>query len=321
MNGNINIINDKWLGDWVLAEVEMGQQTENFYWQNLNAMDGIAEDSFLKALKIPVAFFKKLDDEAKRKVIHSQVELLPNEKRGVDALWVLLDKEQNRIMYAGKRTETSFGSASPETFFGSDKDHWTLFNVDREAGTATYMRILADEAKEIDKFYPVVMVTFSLFYQKLITMRAGLFKPMSSAFLIRNTPGLVSIRRCNEYEPEELNDNIAKDIINTFNEYDHSTTLELNKFIKDKATNFEMLSNIFSTKEWTIKNKHLKLVLETYSAEYAKKKEELELRVRTLEQFIDYCFVDVYTRKRMDVKSHLALGESLYLLTTQLMGV
>ena len=316
--GSYNIVNDKWLGDWALARIEMGQSAEDFYWENIKVMDREAEASYLRALKIPDAFFQKLDDEAQHKVIHSQTQSLLTGKRSVEALWVLIDKEKNMVVYASKVTDTAFGAEPPTTFFREDKEHWTLYNVDRVNGTVTFMRILEDDAKEIDKFYPVAVVTFSILYDKKVVIKTGMFKPMSSAFLIKVAPGTLENKKCSEYEAEELQKNIAEGVISNFKTSFEQAILPLVTFAKDKQINFDFISTVFSTVDWAIKNKFLRLAFDAFASEYAKKKDELTLRVRTLEQFIDYCFVDVYTRKHFVLKAHLALGEALLLLVTQL---
>ena len=90
LKGNYSVVNEDYLnGKLALAAVSMGTDTEEFFWANYDIMTKEAETSFLKALRIPVGFFRKLDNEAKKKVIHSQTQLLMcDEKLYTDAVCV-----------------------------------------------------------------------------------------------------------------------------------------------------------------------------------------------------------------------------------------
>lgn len=318
LKGNYSVVNEAYLnGKLTLACVSMGSDTEEFFWMNYDQMTKEAESSFLKALRIPVGFFRKLDNDAKKKVIHSQTQLLlSDEKLYTEAVWVLHSKVAEtggtRIMYVGRKVATPFGEYSPEQFFFDEKDKWTLYEVNFEKGTVSYLRLLEPDNRGIDAYYTAAVCTFSLLYQRDVSLVCGLFKPANQCFLIDASLGKQFTWKCAKYDSVSLENQVS--VGKAVGEYavkHEEDYKDCEKQANERPFSYERFNNTVSEYEWVVKNPYLRKVCNAYITEYVKKKDELESKLRNWGQFVTYAFDTISVSSR-DLRTKLKLGEALY---------
>jgi len=312
---------NNWLnGTMLLVEVSMGSDTEDFFWQNYTELNSDAEASFLKALKIPVAFFRKLDAEAKKKVIHSQTQLLLSDgKNYVEAIWALVNKEAGVIQYVGRKVATPFDYATPETFFWDDQDKWMMFEVNFNKGTVAFLRILDEDAKDVNKHYPCVVVTFSLLYQRDVKIDMGVYRPLNNSFLIDSSIGKVYYFKCTKFDSTRVQGrvNIAKEAMEAcdVHKYEYMDVVEDASLT---TCGYDTLNDMVQQYEWITKDACLRKVISEYNIAYVKTKDEILARVKTWLDFIGYAF-DTISLANRELQMKLRLGTSLYKLIQQKM--
>ena len=318
LKGYYSVVNEAYLnGKLALAAVSMGTDTEEFFCENYDIMTKEAESSFLKALRIPVSFFRKLDNEAKKKVIHSQTQLLlSDEKLYTEAVWVLYstvaETGGTRIVYVGRKVATPFGEYSPEQFFFDEKDKWTLYEVDFNRGTVSYLRLLEPDNRGIDAYYTAAVCTFSLLYQRDVSLVCGLFKPANQCFLIDVALGKRFTCKCAKYDSVSIENQVSVGKAVSQYAVEHQDDYkDCEKEAKERPFSYERFNNSVTEIDWVVKNPYLRKVCNAYITEYVKKKDELESRLRNWIDFVSYAFDTVSVNSR-DLRTKLKLGEALY---------